>query len=288
MYNKVREFTIRVNLAVLTSVLVITNITPSYSEVLGNNPDCDNATLHSYTGPVSLNATWNANHITLQWDGNGADQNYNNTSCIYDDGITLPTPTPTRAGYTFQGWRVVQSGSGQQTAFDLAQFTPGTTTRFESKSFYDSEIYEDVRCEGWSQAAGDYGTDEVGVGEGSCETGTFTSLSNGQWVVSYGVDGRVRGESMCASAGAASVGTVGNPTGSGQYCWCRANGYAADGSSSYQTIIPSAWVYRSDFSNDDMTCEWDCAYQCALAVANVVYIEPSFSGFRQAVFSHAQ
>lgn len=283
MYNKVREFTIRVNLAVLTSVLVITNVTPSYSEVLGNNPDCDNATLHSYTGPVSLNATWNANHITLQWDGNGADQNYNNTSCIYDDGITLPTPTPTRAGYTFQGWRVVQSGSGQQTAFDLAGFTPGTTLGINSKSFYDSEIYESVRCEGWSQAEDWYGTDEEDPNP--CENGTFTSLSNGQWVVSYGVDGRVRGESMCASAGAASVGALGNPTGSGQYCWCRANGYAANGNSSYQTIIPSAWVYRNDYVNDSLNCEWDCALQCAMAVGGV---ETSISGFRQAVFSHAQ
>ena len=95
-------------LAFILSILTF----PTFSETLGNSPQCDNSTLHTTTGPATLNARWSANTIILNWNaGNDATftapvQGSAAYSCEYDGGITLPT-APTRSGYTFGGWRVV-------------------------------------------------------------------------------------------------------------------------------------------------------------------------------------
>ena len=55
---------------------------------------------------VTCKAKWTQNHITLNWNKNGADSaDIAATACDYDGSITLPT-APTRNGYTFQGWTV--------------------------------------------------------------------------------------------------------------------------------------------------------------------------------------
>ena len=61
---------------------------------------------------VTCTATWTPNHITLNWNKNGADSaDIAATACDYDGSITLPT-APTRNGYTFQGWTVCPTAHG--------------------------------------------------------------------------------------------------------------------------------------------------------------------------------
>ena len=61
---------------------------------------------------VTCTATWTPNHITLNWNKNGADSaDIAATACDYDGGIDLPT-APTRQGYTFQGWTVCPTAHG--------------------------------------------------------------------------------------------------------------------------------------------------------------------------------
>ncbi|MFQ6727471.1 MAG: InlB B-repeat-containing protein [Alphaproteobacteria bacterium] len=60
---------------------------------------------------VTCKAKWTQNHITLNWNKNGADSaDIAATACDYDGSITLPT-APTRNGYTFQGWTVNNGGN---------------------------------------------------------------------------------------------------------------------------------------------------------------------------------
>lgn len=61
---------------------------------------------YSYAGDVTCTAQWTKNNIDLNWNTNGATSGeINPTSCIYDEGITLPAE-PTKTGYTFGGWEV--------------------------------------------------------------------------------------------------------------------------------------------------------------------------------------
>jgi len=66
--------------------------------------DCDNATLSTYSGTTNLQANWEPNTIDITWY-NGNDV-FATNSCVYDDILTLPSGTPTKTGYTFDGWRV--------------------------------------------------------------------------------------------------------------------------------------------------------------------------------------
>ena len=246
-------------IAVLTSVLVITNITPSYSETLGNDPQCDNTILHSYTGPVSLNATWNANTITLQWDGNGANQNYNNTSCIYDDGITLPTPTPTRDGYTFQGWRVVQS---QQQQCSLSSVWVN--------SMAEEEITLDASHVRWKPIANNGYTMMSVMGEENSN-----DLNPGEWAVLFST-GEIKARALCSTTNGtfAQTGTP-DETGGGQYCWCAGTSFG-----NQCNVSSPSWVFRN-VNGNATNCAAYCASYCARIVAND-------SAFRRAVFGVTQ
>ena len=46
-----------------------------------------------------------ADTVTVNWDMN--DQTYATTTCESGDDITLPQTTPTKRGYTFQGWKLL-------------------------------------------------------------------------------------------------------------------------------------------------------------------------------------
>ena len=60
---------------------------------------------------VTCTAKWTQNHITLNWNKNGADSaDIAATACDYDGNVALP-PAPTRNGYTFQGWTVSNGGN---------------------------------------------------------------------------------------------------------------------------------------------------------------------------------
>ena len=56
------------------------------------------------TDTVTIEALYEPKTITINYnDGNG---NNIQSSCVYDELITIPADEPTRAGYTFSGWKV--------------------------------------------------------------------------------------------------------------------------------------------------------------------------------------
>ncbi len=49
-----------------------------------------------------------ANTINIDWNpDNGGEHTQN--QCVYDGAVTLPTPDPVKPGYTFTGWKLVES-----------------------------------------------------------------------------------------------------------------------------------------------------------------------------------
>ena len=78
---------------------------PSYADIASNanSATCDSGTIGATSGSTGLEANWNANTITIDWY-NG-DTKITTNTCSYDGAVTIPA-TPTRAGYTFNGWHV--------------------------------------------------------------------------------------------------------------------------------------------------------------------------------------
>ena len=70
---------------------------------------------YNYAGNVTCTAQWTANTINLVWDNNNATTGGTDggTTCTFDGNITLPT-VPTRTGYEFGGWEVVNTPATQQ------------------------------------------------------------------------------------------------------------------------------------------------------------------------------
>lgn len=66
---------------------------------------------------VTCTAQWTANTVDLNWTAPGEGVTFTPPTtgdtaktCTYDGMITLPSPPPTRVGYTFDGWKVATSG----------------------------------------------------------------------------------------------------------------------------------------------------------------------------------
>ena len=58
---------------------------------------------------INLYAKWEAKQITITWDPNGGSVTPTSSSYTYD-GAAVTLPTPTRTGYTFNGWFTAASG----------------------------------------------------------------------------------------------------------------------------------------------------------------------------------
>ena len=71
---------------------------------------------YSYADDVTCTAQWTPNTIGLVWDDNNAttaSQGGGNT-CTFDGAISVPSTKPTRTGYEFGGWEVVNTPAGSQ------------------------------------------------------------------------------------------------------------------------------------------------------------------------------
>ena len=179
---------------------------------------------YSYAGNITCTAQWTPNDITLHWDGayTGA-PNINDSSCEYDGGITLPTPPPSRTGYTFGGWRVHE---------------------FELREFYLSSA--------------SIGTDYQSSGHNATN---YNLTQNNTWAVEL-QNGVLRGTSYCSSVpGTYAQPAISNASVtnlSGTNCWCA----ATDFGDSFHVANPTWIFYRDGYSNATQ-CNSDCPGKCA-------------------------
>lgn len=92
-----------------------------------------------------------------------------------------------------------------------------------------------------------------------CDDPMFKHLDENEWSVTFSY-GSIKGESVCAT-NSEHFGEVGTPIGTdGPNCWCRANGFARQNSSKYQSVASPAWVYQTYNPNN---CASGCVFACA-------------------------
>jgi len=219
---------------------------PLFADIESSNtaPTCDYGTLAAYSGDVDLKAEYEANVIELHWynqDTEIAVQAEAQT-CTYDTTFPLPSEQPTRAGYQFGGWQVVNP------LRNLDVSTGGSVG-------YSINLYNGTnRCR--------QDTTEI-----VCSNAAFNDLTVNKWkeVFDYGT---LYGVSKCSStpAGQATTGTPENTAGG--YCWCHATGFIPVGETDIKTVPNSPWVaYGSNPSQG--FCEINCPSECTTIVGNM-------------------
>jgi len=248
----------------IVSILAILITVPALATDITNSSDCDNTTLGTYSAPVDMEAKWTANTINLQWYDDANDSTPTNTTCQYSSTIALPSQ-PTKPGYNFAGWQLRQA-----TTFDLstlAEYINSGGNAWISRSVPTNEYNNgNPMCRnGYSE-------------DGTCSDAIFSDLDNGEWKVPFDY-GTVRGVALCSSTNG-TYATTGTPdetgTGTTQYCWCKASGFAEPNSSTYTNVASPSWVFNYDNGNAD-----GCAYRCARDCA---YYVIDYSAFRRAVY----
>jgi len=218
---------------------------------VANPATCDSGALDTDSGGAALEAEYTPETIDLNWyDNNGNIITTN--SCVYDNGITLPS-NPTRAGYTFKGWRVVHKYDFSTLDYSINTTWDATHSRWKPINGSDGYTMEIV-----------FGTENS------------SDLSNGEWSDTFSY-GTVFGNALCSTTSGtwATTGTPAND--GGQYCWCRATGYQpSDSDVVYSPNSPLLWVFLND-AGATSNCASYCAYGCAYHVQNR-------SDFRRALF----
>ena len=144
---------------------------------------------------------------------------------------------PTRSGYTFGGWRVVQSQQQQQCSL--------------------SGFYPD------GDAIGGGGLNSDGSLDINATTYRLTEYNT--WAVEFS-NGVLKGRVLCSSTNG-TYAQVGNPdeTGDGQYCWLAGTDFGNQCS-----LSSPSWVFLAAL--DDAN---DCALNCVAGIENIA-ADPAF------------
>lgn len=96
------------------------------------------ATVESETNHT-LYAKWEANQYTVTFNANGGTVSQSSKSVIYD-GTYGELPTPSRTGYTFDGWYTVSTGGSKVTSGTSVKITNNQTLYAQWNQIYVSSI----------------------------------------------------------------------------------------------------------------------------------------------------
>ena len=148
----------------------------------------------NYTTDMTLTALWTANTYTVTYDANGGECGTSSEDIVFDESYTVPTPT--RTGYTFEGWFVGEkeyAGGTWQTASDttlVAKWTPRTDITYvvnHHKQNITGDSYELYETQNLTGTADASVTPDVNTYEGftSPDAQTVTIAPDGSLVVDY-------------------------------------------------------------------------------------------------------
>jgi hypothetical protein len=88
-----------------------------------------------------------------------------------------------------------------------------------------------------------------------------------QWKVVFDY-GTVRGEAVCAT-NEREYAASGTPQGTGgEYCWCKATGFAEPNSSNYSPVSYSSWIFWHKVTETGANCARDCSFYCTYSLGN--------------------
>ena len=148
----------------------------------------------NYTTDMTLTALWTANTYTVTYDAHGGECSIPSEEVIFDESYTLPTPT--RVGYTFDGWFDIgleYTGGIWQTAFDItlyAMWTPRTDITYVVNHYQQniaSDGYELYETQNFTGTADEAVTPAVKsyAGFTSPDAQTVSIAPDGSLVVDY-------------------------------------------------------------------------------------------------------
>ena len=138
-------------------------------------------------GTISLAAIWSPNSYTVTFNANGGTCTTTSKSVTYASSYgTLPTPT--RTGYTFDGWFTAKTGGTEVTSSTLVSITSAQTlyAQWTARTYTVTfnHNYGDTPTESTAQITYDasYGTLPTPVRDGYKFLGWFTAASGGTQV----------------------------------------------------------------------------------------------------------
>ena len=229
---------------------------------------CNESVLGTATGPVKLRARFVPEDIGIRWYDGNTQVNVSDTSktCTYDTAINLPT-TPTRTGYTFNGWKV-------RPQYDFSTLPVnhyGVIERVGKDIFNNNNKLRCSRC-----------NNNICDSNLSCTSDTiFDDLKPKEWkvVTNYGT---VYGMALCSSTPGDTMGETGTPNetqNSGPYCWCKLTGYIPNNSTTkYNPSNNVPWVFDTMANSCDNAA---CATRCGVLYYSVPGTRPLFTGLSE-------
>ena len=259
---------------------------------------CNEDNLNTDTGPVDIEVTWEPNTINTTWYSEGS-QVSGPASCTYNAVMTLPSNRPTREGYTFAGWTLRASqctipsanlsidpthfyAHGQDNGNDYCWIDyGGDATNCASMSDlalneWKSEYsYGTVRgiasCQptipadiayftvnGIALLNGQYDPEQF-ISEYTALAGQEKGAMAQQALQAFAQNDEATAYSLIWQLQSVPGSTNYTTNATGQYCWCKATNYTANGAQQCN-IVSSPWSYVGDLENNCLT---SCAAGCA-------------------------
>ena len=96
------------------------------------NAEVKDTWIDSRAPKIDLYAVWSPNTYTILYNANGGSGAPTAQTKTYDTDLTLTTSTPTRSGYTFDGWNTKSDGSGTNYSAG-GKFTTNANTTLYAK-----------------------------------------------------------------------------------------------------------------------------------------------------------
>ncbi|GBU26239.1 hypothetical protein R83H12_02934 [Fibrobacteria bacterium R8-3-H12] len=215
----------------------------------------------SYTpaGNVTLYAKWKANTYAVTYNANNGTGAPANQTKNYGASLTLSSTTPTRTGYTFNGWNTTAGGTGTAYAAGenytanaaltlYAQWTPETYTitytlnygtvatanpasyNIETATFtLNNPTRTGYTFAGWTGSNGSTAQTTVTIAKGSTGDKTYTATwTPASYTITYNLNGGTATNPATYTVETSAI-TLNNPTRSGYTFagWTGSNGTAA-------------------------------------------------------------
>ena len=220
--------------------------------------------LHSYTGPVTADATYGdcpSGYPHTDAGATSADECY--TACTVSD-FPANSHIASVTGKNYQGANVtdtcaIASCDTGYTLTNRVVYPQGTPNLTEIIGVTEARTGNGYKSISWP-------------GDNSNES-TYGIMNNGEFVVDYGNKGKIHGYARCSTRSATDPWVAPGeyelqsdditstlPDSTGQYCYCQLDGYTPNGQSMQSVSAP--WVFLND-TGSASRCAEGCAGSCA-------------------------
>ena len=142
-----------------------------------NSAPCTDTTLETYSGNSNLSADWQANKIDVYWYDGNTKVSGGPTSCTYDGTLNIP-PTPTKTGYTLEGWYTTSNFASGTKVTSSTRISTADPTLYAKWTLGNYTIALDAATNGGTNGTTIYTTYTTNVYKDSARTKIMDTYSN--------------------------------------------------------------------------------------------------------------